>query len=80
MPRSDPHVPMYELPHGSQVRPVRVFHEVVSKSTQLHVAVYLQVGIHKEIWKLKGIKMPRLYNENRARLWECWNVEFHRMT
>ena len=38
-----------------------------SKSTQLNVTVYLQVGIHKEIWKLKGIKMPLLNNENRAR-------------
>ena len=27
MPRSDPHVPRYELPH---VRPVRVCHDVVS--------------------------------------------------
>ena len=67
MSRSDPHVTRYELPHGSQVRPVRVFHEVVSKSTQLHVTVYFQVGIHKEICKLKGIKMPLLKNENRAR-------------
>ena len=38
-----------------------------SKSTQLNVTVYLQVGIHKEIWKLKGIKMSLLNNENRAR-------------
>ena len=38
-----------------------------SKSTQLNVTVDLQVGIHKEIWKLKGIKMSLLNNENRAR-------------
>ena len=38
-----------------------------SKSLQLHVTVYLQVGIHKEIWKLKGFKMPSLNIENRAR-------------
>ena len=67
MPRSDPHVPMYELPHGLHVRPRFVTRLCRSKSTQLHVTVYLQVEIHKEIWKLKGIKMPRLNNENRTR-------------
>ena len=67
MPRSDPHVPMYELPHGLHVRPRFVTRLCRSKSTQLPVTVYLQVEIHKEIWKLKGIKMPRLNNENRTR-------------
>ena len=57
MPRSDPHVPRYELrtvrtcgPYAFVTRLSR------SKSLQLHDTVYLQVGIQKEIWKLKDLK------------------------
>ena len=73
MPRSDPHVPMYELPHSSHVWPVRVCHEVVSVEKYTITCYSLVTSGNSQ-------ELPRLNKKNRARLWECWNVEFHRMT